>query len=227
MSIAVAIFAKTIGLSPVKTRLANGIGKEKAEEFYKMSVDSIEETIENLKLQINEEIIPYWALAEKEGILDSRWESFKTIWTGEGDLGERLFHVSNELLKEHEKIIIIGTDSPQLDIDDFIKTIDNLKNKPESCTIGPAFDGGFYLFSCDFLIYKEIWTSVRYSKNDTLKQLIDNLECKNIKTHFLKYMGDVDEEKDLRNLCQILSLKKDKLNKSQRNLLDWLEIISS
>jgi len=38
MSVGLAIFAKTPGLSPVKTRLAASIGDEKACEFYQYSV---------------------------------------------------------------------------------------------------------------------------------------------------------------------------------------------
>lgn len=226
MSIAVAIFAKTIGISPVKTRLAKSIGKEKAEEFYKLSVDSIEETMLKLGKETNKKITPYWSVAEKEGVLDSRWKGFNTIWTGEGDLGERLFHVSNKLLKKHKKILIIGTDSPQVDTDILLQSIENLRNKPDNCIIGPAYDGGFYLFGTSFLIDKDIWTSTTYSKNDTLKQLIENLERENIKSHFLKTMGDVDEVGDLKSLYEILSSKKAKLSNSQVNLLNWLETFS-
>lgn len=225
MSIAVAIFAKTIGLSPVKTRLAKSIGKEKAEEFYKLSVDSIEETIKELKTQTNKEITPYWAVAEKEGVANPRWKSFEAIWTGEGDLGERLFHISDTLLERHEKIIIIGTDSPQLDTEIILESIKNLENKPNSSIIGPAYDGGFYLFGCDFLIPKSIWTSITYSKNTTLKQLIDKLESENIAYSFLKEMGDVDEVEDLKSLYGALTLKKDSLTKTQENLLNWIETI--
>ena len=37
MRIGIGIFAKTIGKSKVKTRLAESIGVDKAEEFYRLS----------------------------------------------------------------------------------------------------------------------------------------------------------------------------------------------
>jgi len=43
MSGALAIFAKTKSLSPVKTRLAADIGKPLAEAFYSLSVEAVAE----------------------------------------------------------------------------------------------------------------------------------------------------------------------------------------
>jgi glycosyltransferase A (GT-A) superfamily protein (DUF2064 family) len=40
---ALAIFVKTPGLSPVKTRLAEGIGQARAEAFYRLAVDAVAE----------------------------------------------------------------------------------------------------------------------------------------------------------------------------------------
>lgn len=223
MSTAIAIFAKTIGISPVKTRLAKGIGKEKAEEFYNHSVVAIEETIIDLKSQSQEEIVPYWALAEEEGILNRRWKTFKSLWTGEGDLGQRLYHISKELLKKHEKLVIIGTDSPQIEAKIIVEAIGKLDKHPQDCIIGPAFDGGFYLFACNNLISKEIWTSVTYSKEDTLNQLLWQLKQNNIGYSFLKKLSDVDEIDDLKELDKSLNSIKENINSSQKKIKLWLE----
>ncbi len=223
MSTAVAIFAKTIGLSPVKTRLAKGIGKNKAEEFYRLSVSAIEELLLKLKKQSNDEVIPYWALAEEKGVLDARWKEFQTIWTEEGDLGRRMFHVSDELLKKHDKVILIGTDSPQFESETILTAIHKLNEEPETCIIGPAFDGGFYLFGCSRLIAEDVWTSVTYSRDDTLKQLLLRLDNEDISYSFIKRMGDVDEIENLKVLYESLLLIKDKQTQSQERLMKWLE----
>ena len=43
LSGALVVFAKTIGLSSVKTRLAAGVGKEAAERFYELSLKAVED----------------------------------------------------------------------------------------------------------------------------------------------------------------------------------------
>ncbi len=48
MSAAIAIFVKTPGLSPVKTRLAATIGEEKAKEFYLLSLKAVEKTVKTV-----------------------------------------------------------------------------------------------------------------------------------------------------------------------------------
>lgn len=223
MSTGVAIFAKTIGLSPVKTRLAKGIGRNKAEEFYILSVDAIEESLSNLRNYTNEDIVPYWAIAEEDGYLDDRWKRFKIIWTGEGGLGKRMFNVHADLLDKHDKVIIIGTDIPQLEETTIVEAIINLDKDPENCVIGPAHDGGFYLFGCKNLVKEEIWTSVTYSKEDTLEQLLLKLDNEDISYSFTKMMNDVDDLSDLKSLREALSLIENKWTKSQKKLIDWLE----
>lgn len=224
MSTAVAVFAKTIGLSPVKTRLAKGIGQYRAEEFYNLSVNAIEELLLTLQVKSQTKIVPYWSLAEKNGALDTRWNKFESVWTGEGDLGKRMFNVHEKLLEKYDKVIIIGTDSPQLEEEIILEAINNLNKEPEKCVIGPACDGGFYLFGCTNLVKEDIWTSVTYSKEDTLEQLLSKLDNENILYSFIKRMNDVDELKDLENLYRSLSLMKDRLTRSQKKLIDWLEI---
>jgi glycosyltransferase A (GT-A) superfamily protein (DUF2064 family) len=48
LSIALVIFAKTIGVSPVKTRLAAAIGKLNAEAFYRHSLFVTAEVVKKL-----------------------------------------------------------------------------------------------------------------------------------------------------------------------------------
>ena len=43
------VFVKTPGLSPLKTRLAKGIGKENAESFFKDSVKQTEKTLQEFQ----------------------------------------------------------------------------------------------------------------------------------------------------------------------------------
>ena len=220
MSIALAIFAKTPGLSPVKTRLAEDIGKKSAEEFYKLSVKAVEEMAHTITKSSKQSITPYWALAEKEALTLNRWQNFNTMWTGGGDLGQRLHNIYSGVLQKHDFVALIGTDSPQLESTNIVHILDNLDDKPNSCTIGPAVDGGFYLFASNADIPEHIWKSTTYSVKTTMKELERNLWVENIHSIKVTERDDVDNAIDLFRLTKELNESK-KLSTSQLNLLNW------
>lgn len=222
--IALAMFAKTLGVSRVKTRLAKSIGVEHAEEFYRMSILALEETMTRIKAN-NQDLDIYWALAEKDTSSNIMWKNFKTMWTGEGDLGERLYNISKELLSEYGAYIIIGTDSPHMPEKLIIDTMNLLKNKANKTVVGPSVDGGFYLFASNIMFPKEVWTKVIYSQNDTLKQLLNNMDKNNFQYEFLEQLIDVDEEEDLKDLYRHLLENKNYNNENQNKLLEWIEKI--
>ncbi|MEM7215279.1 MAG: DUF2064 domain-containing protein [Pseudomonadota bacterium] len=221
MKCAIAIFAKTIGLSPVKTRLANDIGTGRAETFFRMSVACVEETVSEAS-ERNQELFPHWALAEEEAPALKQWSSFPAIWTGEGGLGARLANVSETLLQDHDAVMLIGTDSPQLRPEIFGQVLDLLSAFPEDCVAGPARDGGFYLFGSARPLGRKIWEAVSYSQDTTLKSLQSQIELCDRKVRHLGVEEDVDTIESLASLRKSLSQSLPNLFASQRKLLDWL-----
>lgn len=83
MSGAIGIFAKTIGLSSVKTRLAADIGVKNAEAFYALSVDCVQEAILAAQDAASDAVAVTWTVAEEAG--PPKWQSrpFDAVWTGE------------------------------------------------------------------------------------------------------------------------------------------------
>jgi len=135
MKIAIATFAKTIGLSKVKTRLAKSIGDENAEAFYRLSVSAVREVLQKTQEQ-NPSIFPHWALGEEEAVDLEQWRSFPCLWTGEGGLGTRLSNVSS-----------MGTDSPQISPKRLLQIAQMIEVNPQIEQLtGPASDGGFWLW---------------------------------------------------------------------------------
>lgn len=222
MNGALAIFAKTIGLSPVKTRLAADISRVDAEAFYALSVEAIGQIAENLQKQKTDTLTPYWALAEKEALDHPGWQQFKTLWTGEGDLGKRLHTIYNGLQNTHDYVMLIGTDSPQLEPKLLSDAVKRWKKNPKSCIIGPCPDGGFYLFLSAMPIPEHVWTNVVYSQTTTLQQLIDQLERTGISVELFTPQGDVDTANDLNPLLDALKTSSDLLP-AQRQLYSWLQ----
>lgn len=207
MKTAIAIFVKTPGLSPVKTRLAQTIGKEKAEAFYNLSLGAIIKTMQ----QVNSNI--FWAVAEKEGIDNPLWQDFDTIYTGEGGLGPRQHHIYSTLLLQHDRVCLIGADTPQISSDILQNAIDNLDNN--NYVIGPANDGGYYLFGGNKPVELETWNKVPWSTEKT-RETLENLLP--IKPAHLAFLTDVDTEDDLlpamREMPEIMS-------DEQQRIVDW------
>lgn len=222
MKCAVAIFAKTVGLSAVKTRLAADIGKHDAEEFYKLSVDCVEAFVAAAGEAFPETVYPVWTVGEEEGV--ARWasRSFPVMWTGEGGLGSRLASVSEHLFSTYDAVMMIGTDSPQLSPALLIDAISRLAGGVSDVVVGPAADGGFYLFASRRPVDRHIWESVTYSKETTLQELVECLDLNEISVSFLQAEQDVDTLADLRVLRERFCSETDLLSPEHVRLRQWL-----
>ena len=219
---AVAIFAKTAELTPVKTRLAKTIGRARADAFYQLSVAATQSTLKRVQKQTGGKVQPYWALAEEEAIELPQWGEFPAIWTGEGDLGERLNCVSDQLFAGHDFVMMIGTDSPQIGPDKFMQSIFELENSGHDCVVGPSMDGGFYLIVSRRPVPDSIWKSVTYSTNSTLAELTTLLGKQEWKIHRLSQELDVDEVEDLLILKRLYANADVNRLPAQKALATWL-----
>lgn len=223
MRCAVAIFAKTIGYSKVKTRLAQTIGQSKAEAFFALSIACVEEMVAAAGEAFPEQISAVWAVAEEDALVEWQRSSFPALWTGEGGLGARLATVSHTLFETHDAVIMIGTDSPQLSPNVLIETLSLLASGQHKVVAGPALDGGFYLFGTSGPLPRELWEGVGYSRDDTLSSLEAAIVAAGGSVHHLKAEQDVDELADLLTLKSFLQKNNPVAGSAQHALLDWLE----
>ena len=205
----IAVFAKTPGLSPVKTRLAKTVGADKAEEIYTHCITSIEQTLTQMQ-----GVDICWALAEQEAPAHGFWRDkpFQKMWTGEGDLGDRLHHVYSTLKQDYDFVLVMGTDSPQISAHILMQAL-----QKEGTVIGPAHDGGYYLFGCDSDINQTVWKAVPYSAENTREIFLDKLA---IDVHALITLSDLDVIDDADKI--ISEMPEDK-NQAQVNLIECLQ----
>ncbi len=222
MKIAIAAFAKTPGVSAVKTRLSTSIGRERAEVFYRHSLQATQEMLLNEAGNSNYDLQPYWAIGESDQLKHPLWQTFPAIWTGEGELGKRLASVSRRLHEDHDAIFLIGTDCPQLSPGLINRAVEKLNHDNSDCVIGPAMDGGFYLFASSKPVPAEIWEGVRYSVSSTCSQLVDRLEATGYRISYLSEERDVDTITDLIFLKEALD-QENHLLPAQQHLRDWLQ----
>ena len=209
---AIAIFVKTPGLSPIKTRLAKTIGQNAAESAYRLCVKAIKETV------IRVEADSYFAVAEQEGLRDPLWQGLECIHTGPGCLGQRQHHIYQRLLQHYRQVILIGSDSPQLTADRLQRAIEALKTKP--FVVGPAYDGGYYLFAGKRPLSQTFWTTLSYSRADTCDNLLAALPDK---ASLLTPITDLDNQQDLAQLRRELIALAEALTPQKQAVISWIE----
>lgn len=214
---ALAIFVKTPGQSPIKTRLAASIGASAAIEFHSLAARAVAEVAR----AAGDVLQPYWAIAERAALGDPLWRSLPQLWQGEGSLGERLHRVYSTLRMTHERVLLIGADAPQLTPTLLRRAIDALERDDTSCVMGEARDGGFWLLGGRVPIARETWWSVCYSQPDTAAQLRKALRLHDGLAK-LPILTDVDHVRDLEALAEALSILPAPLP-AQCALMRWLQ----
>ena len=212
---AIAVFVKTPGLSAVKTRLAKDLGRAAAEQFYRLSLKAVEATLVKAESCLPADI--YWAVGEPEALCHPLWQQFKTLYTGPGDLGHRQHHIYSSLLGNYRQVVLIGADSPQLVLTQLQAALTALKT--DDYVLGPAVDGGYYLFAGSKPVDLEIWRAVTYSCSDTSQQLISKLTSQ---VAIIDRLWDMDKADDLPGLRQQL-MALPSLSEEQELILQWIE----
>lgn len=221
---ALVIFVKTPGFSSIKTRLAVAIDISFAEAFYLRSLQATKDVVLET-VRRNPEIIPYWAVAEENGLNHPLWYDFNRISQGGGGLGERLSHAYDKLQKCHDFVIFIGADSPLITPKHLEQAYELLVHSSirsqNIFVLGPAQDGGFYLFGSGVKIPSGMWTSIQYSQSDTIIQLKEHLRPLGL-IQELNELSDVDTLDDLFSLLDTPVCQKNMLE-AQKTLLGWIQ----
>ncbi len=215
-SVGLAIFVKTPGHSPLKTRLAQRLGVADAEMFHILSAAAI-----GAVAQATPSLTAYWAVAEASAIDDAHWQSLPCILQGAGDLGARMRQVCEQLRALHGCGILIGADAPQITAEDLQHACMALSNY--DCVIGLSEDGGFWLFGTRVALPDAAWIETPWSQPDTAARFIDALGDLHVAR--LRTLRDVDAIEDLPPLQNALQELPAPLT-AQRALYSWLRGLS-
>lgn len=216
MSLGVAVFVKTPSLSPIKTRLAKKTSIDFSKEFYLRSLKAIQSVLNAWK---EPEATLYWAVAEKEALTKDIWNNLNTLYQGSGSLGVRLKNIENQIFKKHQSLLFLGGDCPQISTDLLQESYGFVKHENHRAVIGPARDGGFYLYACNQPITHK-WTKIPYSDQQTAQVLQNHLK-NDFSVLKIKSLCDVDEKPDLQRLVSYMK-HMPRLTHEQKELLDWL-----
>lgn len=162
-----ALFVKTPGLSPVKTRLAVDLGAAQATAVYLASVACVRDAIDAAAQQTA--LAPYWAVAEPEGA--SSWPQWPVQTQPAGDLGARMRGIYQSLWQRHGAVLLIGADVPGISAAVIVIAAQALVGAPAR-VIAPASDGGFVLFGANTDLADAAWSAPAYGAPDTARQFL-------------------------------------------------------
>ena len=122
------------------------------------------------------------------------------------------------MLQRYQQVILIGSDSPQLTADRLQQAIRALEQ--ERFIVGPALDGGYYLFAGRSHLSQAFWTQINYSRADTCDKLLAALP---VKARLLAPMTDMDRLEDLPQLHRELTALGSAISPQQLALVRWIE----
>jgi len=191
---AIAIFVKTPGYSPIKTRLAASIGQDRAEAWHRLAAAAVAELAEQAAIGP-----VYFAVAEPEAIGHYLWSGLPNLEQGAGDLGRRLHAIHTQLVDAHGSALLLGADTIQWQPTWLRRARDWMQDAPQRWIMGPARDGGFWTFGANFTLPVSSWTAVPYSRSDTRSRLCEQLgqQGPTGRGDFLPVLTDLDRIEDL------------------------------
>lgn len=199
---ALIVFLKNPAPGRVKTRLAAGIGDQKALHIYIELLTITAKAVKNLAgasvfLYFNE--APPGDTSTEEHRL--RVDAFRNgddctvaLQTG-SDLGKRMLHAFDEVKKQgFEKICIIGTDCPDVSTGLLEEAFRVLNDR--DLVIGPAFDGGYYLLGMK-QIHPCLFGDKNWSTPSVLESTLADAQKAGFSVALLRKLRDVDDSDDL------------------------------
>ena len=193
---ALIVFAKHPVPGQVKTRLTPHLTPEEAAALYRcMLLDTLEKVRlvpalhrhlfyqgDPSALQYFQQIAPDFALSCQSGC----------------DLGQRMAAAFRNVISLGcQRVIIVGTDTPDLPVDYLHRAFDALTEGSVDVVFGPSVDGGYYLLGLKS-VPMVLFEGIPWSTGAVLTESMARADMAGIRTHLLPEWYDVDTAADLR-----------------------------
>jgi rSAM/selenodomain-associated transferase 1 len=188
-----AVFAKHWQPGKVKTRLAAKIGHAKAADVQKALLRA---TLARLQGSSEQGVLAFTPPHE-----EAAFRAIAIDWNlqpqAAGDLGDRMQAFFASSLTRAERIVLIGSDSPDLPqkfIDEAFSVL-----AEQDVVLGPAGDGGYYLVGVARRL-PPIFADIPWSTAEVWPRTVERLRRAGIEFHTLPPWYDVDDEASLSRL---------------------------
>ena len=178
------IFSKNPSELPVKTRLANEIGSDEARLIY--------EKILKQTILVNQNKDYGTKIYSLGGTSYYKKFGIEIGLQSDGSLGEKMLDAFTKELQGNEKVLIIGSDLPELDSTDISFAFERLSDY--DVVIGPTEDGGYYLVGMKKP--SNIFENIPWSTSEVYKKTIECLKNNNLSYYILQKKRDLDTKSD-------------------------------
>lgn len=188
MNDALLIFIKNPQLGKVKTRLAATEGDERALHIYR---ELLRHTREVTRQAAATRYLYYSQHIDEQD--DWQASDFTKRVQAPGDLGHRMASAFEEVLAQHDRAVIVGSDCAQLRIEHVQQAFEALDSY--DVVLGPADDGGYYLLGMKTL-HRELFEGIDWSTDAVADQTRRAVANKSLILTELPTLSDIDYIED-------------------------------
>ena len=197
------IFSRVPIAGKTKTRLLASYTLEQTVEFHKCFLRDI-----RLELQPIVDVdffVAYGNEGSNKILKDIFPKSFQFFSQKGKTLGDKMANAFWHLFQTgYKKIILIGSDAPQVPIEIFKQAFRKLQTY--QVVLGPTFDGGYYLIGMKDFFAPVFSNKVNWGKKNVLETTKEILSNKDF--FLLKPYQDIDTPEDLKNSVAFFKYKK-------------------
>jgi len=190
---AVIVFLRAPEKGRVKTRLSKSGNKTFVLKLYK---GFVQDTLDALEKD-QDKFLYFWP-PEKEDMVKN-WLGNDYTYSAQkgGGLGQRMANAFCDVFKKgYAKVILIGTDIPEICEDIITSAYEILQTK--GAVIGPSRDGGYYLIGFQKQRFsKIIFNEIDWSTDTVLDQTLLAMKEMSIQYKMLPTLKDIDTPEDL------------------------------
>ncbi len=186
-------FARTPVVGGVKTRLVPELGEEGACALH---IELVRHTCDQL-LAAALGPLEIWVAgsAEHPVFADCLAVGAAALRQQQGaDLGERMFSALRDGLDRAERVLLVGSDCPELDPDYLAGALNALDGAP--VVFGPAADGGYVLVGAK-AVTEALFTGIAWGESSVLAKTLERAESLGWRVATLATKADIDRPEDL------------------------------
>jgi len=187
---AVIVFLKDPVCGEVKTRIGHEIGMEKAAVLYRQLVNLTRKVLidfpADIRMFVNKSPENFQRWRREDCFIDRQ---------SDGDLGDKMLAAFQEMELLYDKILLIGTDCPELDkniLNSAFKALDN-----HQLVLGPAVDGGYYLIGSQ-ISHPDLFRGIPWSTDEVLQKTMCKAKSLGLSVFLLPQLRDIDTMEDVK-----------------------------
>jgi uncharacterized protein len=206
-SCAMGIMAKAPRSGQVKTRLVPPLTHDQASLLSQCFVRDVAASIARAAQTHPGRVhglAVYLPRGEEQAFAGLLPEGFRLLPQRGSDLGERLFHATQDLLSAgFHSVCLVNADSPTLPTSLLREAALALQAPGDRVVIGPATDGGYYLIGLKGL-HRRLFEGISWSTPEVFAQTLERIRELSLEVRVLPEWYDVDDRQTLALLCREL-----------------------